>query len=103
MVQGVPRGAGGTGPPSAGTAAAEGSHPPQHVGDVDGVELGHITGVTPALERRSASSGAGWGMEGGGEEGDAAVPIPVPPLTASRYRVRWKAHVKLVVAFFSTT
>lgn len=66
VVQGVPGGAGGTEPPSGGTAAAEGSHPPQHVGDIDGVELGHITGVTPALERSSASPSAGWNGGGGG-------------------------------------
>lgn len=66
VVQGVPGGAGGTEPPSGGTAAAEGSHPPQHIGDIDGVELGHITGVTPALERSSASPSAGWNGGGGG-------------------------------------
>lgn len=52
--QGVPGGTRGAGSSRlGGAAAAEGRHPPQHVGDVDGVELGHVAGVSPALAARA--------------------------------------------------
>lgn len=70
VVQGMPRGAGGAGPPwLGGAASAEGGHPAQHVGDVDGVELGHVAGVPPALAPGAAVSIP---------RRDTAVPVPVP-------------------------